>query len=81
MTGLALYMGAIRLPAERHDRRLIALRTVSEVAAAYFFLTALVHMPIANVTAIIMALPLTVTLGAATVSGRTRGDGAAFWRL
>ena len=43
------------------------LRTLAEVGAAYFFLNALFNMPIVNVTAIIQALPLTVTLGAAMV--------------
>lgn len=47
------------------DWRFILLRSAAEVAAAYFFLTALVHLPIANVTAILQALPLTVTLAAA----------------
>ena len=47
------------------DWLLIALRTVAEVAAAYFFLTALFNMQLANVTAILQALPLTLTLAAA----------------
>lgn len=63
---LARATGALRLP-RGPDRALVALRTGAEIAAAYFFLTALMHMPIANITAIIQALPLTVTLGAALV--------------
>ena len=47
------------------DWRLIGIRTVSEVGAAIFFLSALAHMPLANVTAILQVLPLAVTLGAA----------------
>lgn len=54
-----------RLPGS--DWRLIGLRVVAETGAAYFFLTALFNMPIANVTAILQALPLTVTLAAALV--------------
>ncbi|WP_135501065.1 DMT family transporter [Roseovarius aestuariivivens] len=54
---------APRLP--RRDKMLIGLRIVAETGAAYFFLTALFNMPIANVTAILQALPLTVTLVAA----------------
>ncbi|NNE81399.1 MAG: DMT family transporter [Silicimonas sp.] len=73
MVGLAYRMGAVHLPTSRPDRWLIAFRTLAEVAAAYFFLTALVHLPIANVTAIIMALPLTVTLGAALFLGEPVG--------
>jgi Permeases of the drug/metabolite transporter (DMT) superfamily len=47
----------------------IALRMVGEIGSAYFFLTALFNMPIANVTAILQALPLTITLAAALVFG------------
>jgi len=42
---------------------------VGEIGAAYFFLTALFNMPIANVTAILQALPLTITLAAALFFG------------
>lgn len=56
--GLSLF------PAGR-DRRVIALRSLSEVAATALFLTALMHMPLANLSAILQALPLAVTLGAA----------------
>ncbi|NTT86632.1 DMT family transporter [Tabrizicola fusiformis] len=51
-------------PAGR-DRRVIALRSVAEVVATALFLTALMHMPLANLSAILQALPLAVTLGAA----------------
>ena len=67
MLGLAHVQGALIVRLNGRDRALVALRTIAEMAAAYFFLTALVHMPIANVTAIIQALPLTITLGAALV--------------
>ncbi len=63
--GLARHMGAIRLRLPARDWAMIGLRTASEIAAAYFFLTALLHMPLANVTAVLQVLPLTVTLGAA----------------
>lgn len=49
------------------DKKLIAIRSLSEIGAAYFFLNALFNLPIANVTAILQALPLTVALGAALV--------------
>ena len=62
---LARHMGVLTMPDRASDRWLIGLRTIAEVFAAYFFLTALVHIPIANATAIIQALPLTITLGAA----------------
>lgn len=62
---LAWRAGVLWLPEDPRDRRLTVLRSLAEMAAAYFFLTALIHMPLANVTAILQALPLTVTLGAA----------------
>lgn len=64
---LAWRSGALLLPKRGNDRWLIIVRSLAEVVAAYFFLTALIHMPIANVTAILQALPLTVALGAALV--------------
>lgn len=70
---LAARAGAIRWPAQARDRWLIAIRSLAEMAAAYFFLTALIHMPIANVTAILQALPLTVALGAALFLGEDVG--------
>ena len=62
---LARHLGALHLRFARHDRWLVAFRCVAELSATFFFLTALMHMPLANVTAVLQALPLTVTLGAA----------------
>lgn len=62
---LARHLGALHLNFSRHDKWLVALRSLSELSATFFFLTALKHMPLANVTAVLQALPLTVTLGAA----------------
>jgi S-adenosylmethionine uptake transporter len=70
---IARAMGGFTLRLPRQDLGLIALRTISEVAAAYFFLTALIHMPLANATAILQALPLLVTLGAALLFGERIG--------
>lgn len=64
---LARYLKALAWPAAPKDRWLIVLRSLAEVAAAYFFLTALLNMPFANVTSILQTLPLTVTLAAALV--------------
>jgi drug/metabolite transporter (DMT)-like permease len=47
------------------DWRIMVLRLVGEVGATMCFLTALFHMPLANATAILQALPLAVTLAAA----------------
>ncbi len=64
---LARYLKALAWPRLAKDRWLILLRSIAEVAAAYFFLTALLNMPFANVTSILQTLPLTVTLAAALV--------------
>ncbi|MDA7423163.1 DMT family transporter [Thalassococcus lentus] len=62
---LAASIGQLRLRLPRKDLGLVVLRSAAEVASAYFFLTALIHMPIANVAALLQMLPLTVTLGGA----------------
>ena len=59
------FWGGFRMDLHRRDWLLIGLRTLSEALAAYLFLTALMHMKLANVSAILQSLPLTVTLGAA----------------
>lgn len=58
-------MGQFRFDFSRKDWKLILMRAVAEVVAAYLFLTALFHMPIANVSAIMQAMPLSVALAAA----------------
>jgi drug/metabolite transporter (DMT)-like permease len=60
---------AYRFRPSRRDAGLILLRMLAEVAATITFLTALLHMPIANLSAILQALPLLITLGAALVYG------------
>ena len=45
--------------------RWVALRVVGEVGGTLTFLTGLSHVPIANASAILQALPLAVTMGAA----------------
>jgi len=49
------------------------LRLLGEILATAFFLTALFNMPIANASAILQALPLTVSLGAAYFFGEAIG--------
>ena len=63
----------LRFSMPRRDQPLVALRTVAEVAAMVAFLLALTNMAIANATAILAALPLAVTLGAAVVFGHPVG--------
>lgn len=62
--GLALALRGLRFDFGRRAWGLVLLRCSTEVGAAYFFLTALFNLPLANVTAVLQALPLVVTLGA-----------------
>ncbi len=62
---LALFSGTFKTLPNRADQKLIAWRSVAEVGATLMFLTALVNMPIANITAILQALPLTISVAAA----------------
>jgi drug/metabolite transporter (DMT)-like permease len=52
---------------------LVLLRVACEVLATTSFLIALAHLPIANVSSVLQALPLGVTMGAALVFGETVG--------
>lgn len=70
---MAWHKGAFRVAVSRHDKGLVALRTFTDTASTWFFLQALYHTPIANLTAIMQALPLTVTLGGALFLGETVG--------
>ncbi|MCD1628167.1 MAG: DMT family transporter [Paracoccaceae bacterium] len=70
---MAWYVGALHLRIPPRDRALITLRMVAEIGSAYFFLTALYNMPLANVSAIMQSLPLVVTLAAALFFGEPLG--------
>ena len=70
---IALWSGAFRQSVSRPDRKRIALRNLTEIGAAYFFLTAIFNMELANATAILQILPLTVTLAAAVFLGEPVG--------
>ena len=65
IVALALWLKSLHFNIARRDWKLIAMRSAAEMATAYFFITALFNMPLANVTATLQALPLTVTLGGA----------------
>lgn len=65
LAGFAWSQGALTLRIGPGDRKLIALRCAAEVTAAMLFIYALFNMPLANATAILQALPLTVTLAGA----------------
>lgn len=66
---IAATTGALRQRLTRADLRLVAIRSLADVLATAFFLTALLHMPLANLSAIMQAMPLAVTLGAALLYG------------
>ena len=66
---LALATRAFPFRPNRRDAGLILLRSLADIAATIFFLEALLHMPLANLSAILQALPLAITLGAALVFG------------
>lgn len=66
IAALAAHRRAIR-PLRTLMVKPVALRVIGEVGATIAFLTALAHLPLANISAIMQALPLAVTLGAALV--------------
>jgi S-adenosylmethionine uptake transporter len=62
---IAWRMGALARRLPREDWGPVFWRMVGEVGSAYFFISALFNMPLANISAIMQALPLTITLAAA----------------
>lgn len=63
---LAWQRGALALPGSMLQP-MVAVRVAGEAGATVSFLVALAHLPIANVSAVLQALPLAVTMGAALV--------------
>ena len=55
------------------NQRLIIVRILAEIGTTVTFLTALKHMPLANVTAILQSLPLAITMAAAIFLGEPVG--------
>ena len=70
---LAWRRGALFFRASPIDRWRMRLRSGSEVVGTFLFLTALSLLPFANISAIMQAIPLAVTLGAAVVLGAPIG--------
>jgi drug/metabolite transporter (DMT)-like permease len=70
---IAWRQGVLRPRLTGHDRSIVMIRGLAEVGATIGFLTALAHMPLANVTAILQVLPLTVTMAAALFLGEAVG--------
>lgn len=70
---LARSVGGLTFTMSRRDRMLVRLRNVMEIGTAYFFINALFNMPLANASAIMQALPLSVTLAGALFLGHAVG--------
>ena len=60
-------------PGDPELMTLKAVRALAEAGGTVSFLLALVHLPLANVSAVMQALPLAVTMGAALVFGEGVG--------
>ena len=69
---LAWHRDALR-PLPTLMMRPIALRVVGEIGATVSFMAAIVHLPLANAAAIVQALPLAITFGAALIFGEPVG--------
>ena len=67
LLAFAIYGGVFSIKVSKKDKWRIFFRSIAEALTAYFFLTAVMKMPFANVTAILQILPMTVTLAAAIV--------------
>jgi drug/metabolite transporter (DMT)-like permease len=70
---LAWRLGVLGYRLRKADRGLVVLRTSAEIGATICFLNALFHMPIANATAILQAMPLAIALAASIFLGETIG--------
>ncbi len=73
LAGFAAYKRQLFVRVPARELRIILLRAFGEIAATYCYLTALVHMPLANITAILQSLPLAVTLAGALFLGHKVG--------
>ena len=65
LMAFAWNVGIFAMKVRQTDKLKIFFRSLTEALTAYFFLTAVMNMPFANVTAILQILPMTVTLAAA----------------
>ncbi|MCR9237864.1 MAG: DMT family transporter [Alphaproteobacteria bacterium] len=69
---LAWRSGGFSVP-RNVTNKFVVLRTIGELGGTVFFLTALFNMELANAGAILQAMPLVVTLGAALILRETVG--------
>lgn len=73
IVALGLWLRSLHFGIARRDWIFIGIRSGAEIGAAYGFITALLLMPLANVSAILQMLPLTVSLCAALLLGEALG--------
>jgi drug/metabolite transporter (DMT)-like permease len=73
LVGTAAVMLGLHRHVARAFHRSVTWRIVGEIGAAYFYILARLHMPIANTTIIFQAAPLTATAGAALFLGEHVG--------
>lgn len=70
---IATMTNGLNLRMPRRDGIVVAIRSLAEVGGTLLFLAALVHMPLANLSAILQSLPLAVALAAWAVFGEKIG--------
>jgi S-adenosylmethionine uptake transporter len=72
ISGICAWLGLLGNAALIFQKHVLA-RSLSDVAGTILFITALMHMPIANLTAVMQAVPLLVTAFAALILGEMVG--------
>ena len=73
VAGLCQYFRVWTLTLSRRDWTVVVIRSFADIGASVLFLSALFHMPLANLTAILQFLPLVIALGAALFFNETLG--------
>lgn len=73
LVGYALWRGKLDLRVPRRDWGNLGWRSLGEIGSSVLYLLALMQMPLANLSAIVQALPLLVTLAAAVFFGEKLG--------
>ncbi|MEM1316137.1 MAG: DMT family transporter, partial [Pseudomonadota bacterium] len=73
MALIALCVGALRRPPPGRDAPWLLVRGMAEVGATFCYLTALVNLPLATVSAIAQTMPLMITFAGAVLLGERVG--------
>lgn len=73
LVAACVQQGGVRLRVARADRGPLVLRTLADIGSTLLYLLALRRMALADLSAIMQALPLAVTLAAALVFGERLG--------